>query len=342
MLPGRELQWWDRSSIQLYVNVFNSVTKTKVYLFFFIWIPQATPHVAGVAALLWSHFPDCKNNQIRNAMIHSAAAPPTNSAGWTAEYGWWVISWHLPHFFYYVKKISLFFFVYSFFSRGIVNAGYAYELLSTGCETAGGLATPLNDQELSDIAYGGKDQKNKGCTLDAHCDQFNFCHVETSECVASPPTPTPPPTVPPPCPSGQKRYQVTITTDNYPGETNYVLKNTCTGNQVLTGCGCGIAGSSFPSAEVCAEAGEMEFVINVSYYLFLRVLVFICSFQSNQLLTLSLFVYYSSGYLWRRPLLQLWSRRLCCNRRWCNKSIWRNLCIYRNENMGRMRNPSTN
>ncbi len=62
----------------------SSTLVTKLYHL----IPQATPHVAGVAALLWSHFPDCTNNQIRNAMIHSAADPPTNAVGWTAEYGW--------------------------------------------------------------------------------------------------------------------------------------------------------------------------------------------------------------------------------------------------------------
>ena len=70
----------------------SSTLVTKLYLFFFIWIPQATPHVAGVAALLWSHFPDCTNNQIRNAMIHSAAKqatdPPTYAAGWNKFYGW--------------------------------------------------------------------------------------------------------------------------------------------------------------------------------------------------------------------------------------------------------------
>jgi subtilisin family serine protease len=33
---------------------------------------MATPHVAGVAALLWYNFPDCTNNQIRNAMIMSS------------------------------------------------------------------------------------------------------------------------------------------------------------------------------------------------------------------------------------------------------------------------------
>ena len=34
---------------------------------------MASPHVAGVAALVWSHFPDCTNAQIRNALADSAA-----------------------------------------------------------------------------------------------------------------------------------------------------------------------------------------------------------------------------------------------------------------------------
>lgn len=53
---------------------------------------QACPHVAGVAALLWTHFPECTNNQIRNALIRSANEPPTtdprNTPGWDKYYGW--------------------------------------------------------------------------------------------------------------------------------------------------------------------------------------------------------------------------------------------------------------
>mmetsp|Transcript_31703 Transcript_31703/g.54068 ORF Transcript_31703/g.54068 Transcript_31703/m.54068 type:complete len:1393 (-) Transcript_31703:224-4402(-) len=110
---------------------------------------MACPHVAGVAALLWTHFPQCTNNQIRNAMIQSAREPPSeprNTAGWDKYYGW-----------------------------GIVNAGDAYELLKQGCEVAGGATNPPEGQELHDLALGGKDQKNVGCTLDEHCEQGNPC-----------------------------------------------------------------------------------------------------------------------------------------------------------------------
>jgi serine protease len=34
---------------------------------------MAAPHVAGVAALVWSYFPNCTNFQIRTALISSAS-----------------------------------------------------------------------------------------------------------------------------------------------------------------------------------------------------------------------------------------------------------------------------
>jgi hypothetical protein len=110
---------------------------------------MATPHVAGVAALLISHFPSCTNNQIRNAMIHSTTEPPTgdtrNTAGWDKYYGW-----------------------------GIVNAGMAYELLSMGCEAAGGLGAQ-EGVSLSQMALGGQEQKQIGCISDDQCADANMC-----------------------------------------------------------------------------------------------------------------------------------------------------------------------
>jgi len=84
---------------------------------------MATPHVAGVAALVWSHFPDCSNNQIRNVLLKTALDRGDN--GCDENYGY-----------------------------GIVRAKAAYDLLSSeGCEAGG-----IDPTKLSTAALGGCDQ----------------------------------------------------------------------------------------------------------------------------------------------------------------------------------------
>jgi subtilisin family serine protease len=84
---------------------------------------MATPHVAGVAALVWSHFPLCSNNQIRNVLIKTSM--DRGSTGCDEYYG-----------------------------HGIVQAKAAYDLLNTqGC-TAGGIDPGV----LSKGATGGCEQ----------------------------------------------------------------------------------------------------------------------------------------------------------------------------------------
>jgi hypothetical protein len=95
---------------------------------------MAVAHVAGAAAFLMSHFPNCTNNQIRNAMIGSTTKPPRlpteDISEWDQRYGW-----------------------------GIVNVGYAYEFLTKGCVHAGGLyPEDTVTGILSDQAGGGKYQ----------------------------------------------------------------------------------------------------------------------------------------------------------------------------------------
>jgi serine protease len=73
---------------------------------------MACPYVAGVAAEVWSHFPDCTNDQIRNVLLKTAM--DRGAAGYDVHYG-----------------------------HGIVQAKAAYDLLqSEGCE-AGGNATTI-------------------------------------------------------------------------------------------------------------------------------------------------------------------------------------------------------
>ncbi len=47
---------------------------------------MATPHVSGLAALVWSHYPNCNNHDIRNAI--NASAEDLGSAGRDQRYGY--------------------------------------------------------------------------------------------------------------------------------------------------------------------------------------------------------------------------------------------------------------
>ncbi|MCO7225370.1 S8 family serine peptidase [Pleionea sp. CnH1-48] len=68
---------------------------------------MATPHVAGVAALVWSHYTDCSATQIRNAL--NATAEDRGSVGRDTQYGY-----------------------------GIVRAKAAFDYLADGCDGDGG------------------------------------------------------------------------------------------------------------------------------------------------------------------------------------------------------------
>lgn len=68
---------------------------------------MATPHVVGVAALVWSHFPSCTNAEVRNALTSTAL--DLGAAGRDSSYGY-----------------------------GLVQALAAYDSLAAGCGGAGG------------------------------------------------------------------------------------------------------------------------------------------------------------------------------------------------------------
>jgi len=50
---------------------------------------MATPHVAGVAALVWGNHPECTNNQIRHALVKSAR--PKGANGCDNNYGFGIV-----------------------------------------------------------------------------------------------------------------------------------------------------------------------------------------------------------------------------------------------------------
>ncbi len=72
---------------------------------------MATPHAAGVAALVWSNYPECTNKQIRNTLI--ATAMDRGDPGNDPLYG-----------------------------HGIIQAKAAFDMLAQGCDTAPDAGVP--------------------------------------------------------------------------------------------------------------------------------------------------------------------------------------------------------
>jgi len=112
---------------------------------------MATPHVAGVAGLLWMYFPECKNYQIRNVL--AATGKDLGTDGCDTSYGY-----------------------------GLVQAKKAYELLAAGnCGGDIGEKAPK----------GGCDQlyPEPNCDKNSDCDDGDVCTVDTcdnGQCLSTP------------------------------------------------------------------------------------------------------------------------------------------------------------
>lgn len=52
---------------------------------------MAVPHVSGVAALIWGHFPNCTNHQIRHALLKSAHNRASNGNTCDETYGYGIV-----------------------------------------------------------------------------------------------------------------------------------------------------------------------------------------------------------------------------------------------------------
>ena len=103
---------------------------------------MATPHVAGVAGLLWMYYPDCTNYQIRNALLKSAEDLGDN--GCDEKYGY-----------------------------GLVQAKAAYDLLANNCGGEIGETTGVGGCKQ---LYGEPE-----CATDADCDDGDSCTVDTCD-----------------------------------------------------------------------------------------------------------------------------------------------------------------
>merc|ERR1719367_2498808 len=113
---------------------------------------MATPHVAGVAGLLWMYFPECKNYQIRNVLA-ATAMDLGSTDGCDNQYGY-----------------------------GLVQAKDAYELLAEG-NCGGDIGT--------NEPTGGCEQlyPEPNCEVDSDCDDDDVCTVDTcdnGQCLSTP------------------------------------------------------------------------------------------------------------------------------------------------------------
>jgi len=105
------------------VQVKSTVTQPEFSYASWSGTSMACPHVAGVAAKLWSHFPECKNSQIRNVLVKTSK--DKGDPGCDTSYGY-----------------------------GIVKLKAAYDLLlEEGCSAGGAVTNPLS---LS--SFGGCEQ----------------------------------------------------------------------------------------------------------------------------------------------------------------------------------------
>merc|ERR1711902_311992 len=202
---------------------------------------MATPHVAGVAGLLRMFFPDCKAFQIRNAMI--VTAKDKGDAGCDVNYG-----------------------------HGIVQAKTAFEYLeANGCdpneafkEPEGGCAefSCTEDSDCDDGNPNTIDTCASGscqhvCANDAACDDEDPCTADTCDNGV--------------CSSvvdcslcgGGVGSVLELTTDNYPSETSWDIKNS-SGDQKYDGSGYSDA-NTLHALNMCLETDEYTFNIADTY-----------------------------------------------------------------------------
>ena len=112
---------------------------------------MACPHVAGIAAEVWSHFPDCTNDQIRNVLLKSAR--DIGGKGYDA-----------------------------FFGYGIVQGKAAYDMLKAeGCSAGD---TPGGVGALSENTPGGCAQLEHGNDCSALCLNPQFANTAGGATVA--------------------------------------------------------------------------------------------------------------------------------------------------------------
>merc|ERR1740129_1010380 len=186
---------------------------------------MATPHVAGVAGLLWMYFPECKNYQIRNVL--AATALDLGDGGCDTKFG-----------------------------HGLVQAKKAHELLSQGnCGGNLGKVFPAKGGCEQSIPDGPTAAPTPECSSDSECDDGDTCTVDTCDnglCLSTPQ-----------CAScGKSKVDVEIKVDNYGDETTYDIKDS---SDTTVMQGSGWPANSVNSFWQCFSSGTYTFTITDAY-----------------------------------------------------------------------------
>jgi len=186
---------------------------------------MATPHVAGVAGLIWMYFPDCKAYQIRNVL--AATAEDLGDGGCDTKYG-----------------------------HGLVQAKKAYELLAKGdCGGNLGKVYPPKGGCEQSVPDGPTAAPTPECSNDSQCDDNDECTVDTCDnglCLSTPECTK----------CGKTKVDVEITIDNYGDETTYDIKDSA-GTKVMEGSGW--PANSVNSFWKCIGGGSYTFTITDGY-----------------------------------------------------------------------------
>jgi hypothetical protein len=101
------------------------------------------------------------------------------------------------------------------------------------------------------------------CTANSDCADSDPCTEDI--CNAGECSNTFSETLCPVCPSGEKPLDVTILTDNYPGETTWSVVNECTGETVVSGGAYSTRMTTYSTGEICVPDGDYTFTINDAY-----------------------------------------------------------------------------
>merc|ERR1711971_1468730 len=186
---------------------------------------MATPHVAGVAGLLWMYFPECKNYQIRNVL--AATAEDLGDGGCDTKYG-----------------------------HGLVQAKKAYELLSQGnCVGNLGKVFPAKGGCEQSVPDGPTAAPTPECSSDSDCDDGDSCTVDACEnglCLSTPDCAL----------CGKTKVDVEIKIDNHGDETTYDIKDS-SDNEVMQGSGW--PANSVNLFWKCFSSGSYKFTITDAY-----------------------------------------------------------------------------